>query len=97
MLDTHFDRVDPKLAGEDASSDEEDENGVRMMMEPILEPKDRYVLRPLPYLIGTTEFMTHDDIGIGGPSDGEKDDNASKSSSVSSIFALRTTFYLLKI
>ena len=36
-----------------------------MSIEPILEPKDPYILRPLPCLIGTPEFMQDDYIGLG--------------------------------
>jgi hypothetical protein len=30
-----------------------------------LNPKDPYIFRPLPHLIGTTEFMQDDYVGLG--------------------------------
>ncbi|CAF0879465.1 unnamed protein product [Adineta ricciae] len=67
ILDTHFERVDTKLdslqnAGASYVDDEED-GGVPI--EPILEPKDQYIYRPLPYLIATPEFMQDDYVGLG--------------------------------
>ncbi|RDD41765.1 WASH complex subunit FAM21 [Trichoplax sp. H2] len=32
--------------------------------EPVLEPKDKYVDRPLPVIIGTAEFLQRDDVGL---------------------------------
>ena len=42
---------------------DDDEDG-GMPIEPILEPKDPYVFRPLPYLIGSAEFMEDDYVGL---------------------------------
>ena len=40
--------------------------------EPILEPKDHYSLRPLPLRIGTSDFLSEDDVGlVDYPSDSE--------------------------
>ena len=40
--------------------------------DPILEPKDTYALRPLPYRIGTAAFLAEEDVGLGDyPSDSE--------------------------
>lgn len=66
ILDTHFERVDPKLDNGDASmmNDDEDDD-VGIALEPILEPKDPYFYRPLPLLIGTTEFMQDPYVGLG--------------------------------
>jgi hypothetical protein len=36
-----------------------------IVIEPLLEPKDPYILRPLPYLIGTSEFMQDNYVGLG--------------------------------
>ncbi len=67
ILDTHFERVEAKLDGNTngrSSFVDDDEDG-GVPLEPILEPKDPYILRPLPYLIGTTEFMQDDYVGLG--------------------------------
>ena len=40
--------------------------------EPLLEAKDPYALRPMPFLIGTSEFFSAEDVGIGElPTDSE--------------------------
>ena len=44
-------------------SDEDDE-AIAGYHEPILEAKDPYALRPMPYLIGTSGFFQSDDVGI---------------------------------
>ncbi|CAF3417233.1 unnamed protein product [Rotaria sp. Silwood1] len=68
ILDTHFERVEAKLDniqhGASSVVDDDDED-VGVPIEPILEPKDPYIFRPLPYLIGTTEFMQDDFVGLG--------------------------------
>jgi len=67
ILDTHFERVDAKLDiienGNSSYADDDEDGGVPI--EPILEPKDPYVYRPLPYIIGTSEFMNDDYVGLG--------------------------------
>ncbi|XP_045578347.1 WASH complex subunit 2C isoform X8 [Salmo salar] len=60
VLDSAFEQLDIK-AGNSDSEDEEATDRV----EPILEPKDLYVDRPLPYLIGSQLFMEQDDVGLG--------------------------------
>ncbi|XP_063047847.1 WASH complex subunit 2 isoform X2 [Engraulis encrasicolus] len=60
VLDSAFEQLDIK-AGNSDSEDEETNDRV----EPILEPKDLYVDRPLPYLIGSQLFMETDDVGLG--------------------------------
>ncbi|XP_028651761.1 WASH complex subunit 2 isoform X2 [Erpetoichthys calabaricus] len=60
VLDVAFEQLDIK-AGNSDSEDEECNDKV----EPILEPKDLYVDRPLPYLIGSQQFMEQDDVGLG--------------------------------
>ena len=43
--------------------------------EPILEAKDTYALRPLPYRIGTAAFLAEEDVGLGDfPSDSEDEE-----------------------
>ena len=42
--------------------------------EPILEPKDTYSLRPLPFRIGSSAFLTEDNIGLEDlPSDSDEE------------------------
>ncbi|CAF4275738.1 unnamed protein product [Rotaria socialis] len=67
ILDTHFEHVEAKLDNiqNGASSLADDDEDVGVPVEPILEPKDPYIFRPLPYLIGTTEFMQDDFVGLG--------------------------------
>ncbi|XP_024280950.1 WASH complex subunit 2C isoform X2 [Oncorhynchus tshawytscha] len=60
VLDSAFEQLDIK-AGNSDSEDEEATDRV----EPILEPKDLYVDRPLPYLIGSQLFMGQEDVGLG--------------------------------
>ncbi|XP_031679636.1 WASH complex subunit 2C isoform X5 [Oncorhynchus kisutch] len=60
VLDSAFEQLDIK-AGNSDSEDEEATDRV----EPILEAKDLYVDRPLPYLIGSQLFMVQEDVGLG--------------------------------
>ncbi|XP_013930123.1 PREDICTED: WASH complex subunit FAM21-like [Thamnophis sirtalis] len=62
VLDSAFEQLDIKAG----NSDSEEETNERL--ELILEPKDLYVDRPLPYLIGSQLFMEQDDVGLGDPS-----------------------------
>ncbi|KAM3836705.1 WASH complex subunit 2C isoform 5-T5 [Vipera latastei] len=62
VLDNAFEQLDIKAG----NSDSEEETNERL--ELILEPKDLYVDRPLPYLIGSQLFMEQDDVGLGDPS-----------------------------
>ncbi|CAF1272563.1 unnamed protein product [Rotaria sordida] len=65
ILDTHFERVDAKLDNiQNGISSIDDDEDVGVPIEPILEPKDPYIFRPLPYLIGTSEFMQDDFVGL---------------------------------
>uniref|UniRef100_H3CTE0 FAM21/CAPZIP domain-containing protein n=1 Tax=Tetraodon nigroviridis TaxID=99883 RepID=H3CTE0_TETNG len=66
VLDSAFEHLDIK-AGNSDSEDEE----VTDKVEAILEPKDLYVDRPLPYLIGSQAFMEQDDVGLGDLSSDE--------------------------
>ena len=68
VLDTHFERVDPKAEHEQnglSSFVDDDDEDAGIVIEPLLEPKDPYILRPLPYLIGTSEFMQDNYVGLG--------------------------------
>ncbi|XP_060781770.1 WASH complex subunit 2 isoform X2 [Neoarius graeffei] len=60
VLESAFEQLDVKVG----NSDSEDEEAADRV-EPILEPKDLYVDRPLPYLIGSQAFMEQDDVGLG--------------------------------
>ncbi|XP_077207031.1 WASH complex subunit 2A-like isoform X2 [Paroedura picta] len=59
VLDSAFEQLDIKAG----NSDSEEETNEKM--ELILEPKDLYIDRPLPYLIGSQLFMEQDDVGLG--------------------------------
>ncbi|XP_007936815.1 WASH complex subunit 2A-like [Orycteropus afer afer] len=60
VLDSAFEQLDIKAGNSD--SEEEDANE---RLELILEPKDLYIDRPLPYLIGSKLFMEQEDVGLG--------------------------------
>ncbi|XP_074855987.1 WASH complex subunit 2C isoform X2 [Carettochelys insculpta] len=60
VLDSAFEQLDIK-AGNSESEEEETNERVEL----ILEPKDLYIDRPLPYLIGSQLFMERDDVGLG--------------------------------
>ncbi|XP_032693486.1 WASH complex subunit 2A isoform X2 [Lontra canadensis] len=60
VLDSAFEQLDVKVGNSD--SEEEDANE---RVELILEPKDLYIDRPLPYLIGSKLFMEQEDVGLG--------------------------------
>ncbi|XP_041722229.2 WASH complex subunit 2C isoform X3 [Coregonus clupeaformis] len=79
VLDSAFEQLDIK-AGNSDSEDEEATDRV----EPILEPKDLYVDRPLPYLIGSQLFMAQDDIGLGDLSSEEMSIDSDRDSVIES-------------
>lgn len=60
VLDSAFEQLDIKAGNSDSEEDESNER-----VELILEPKDLYIDRPLPYLIGSQQFMEQDDVGLG--------------------------------
>ncbi|XP_029465882.1 WASH complex subunit 2A-like isoform X2 [Rhinatrema bivittatum] len=60
VLDTAFEQLDIKAGNSDSEEEETNER-----VELILEPKDLYIDRPLPYLIGTQLFMEQEDVGLG--------------------------------
>lgn len=39
-----------------------------------MEPHNPYLSRPLPYLIGSQQFMEDEHVGLGSPSDSEEND-----------------------
>ncbi|XP_065409406.1 WASH complex subunit 2A isoform X27 [Chrysemys picta bellii] len=60
VLDSAFEQLDIKAGNSDSEEEETNER-----VELILEPKDLYIDRPLPYLIGSQLFMERDDVGLG--------------------------------
>ncbi|KAK7148877.1 hypothetical protein R3I93_013031 [Phoxinus phoxinus] len=66
VLESAFEQLDIKAG----NSDSEDEEALEKV-EPILEAKDLYVDRPLPYLIGSQAFMDQEDVGLGDLSSDE--------------------------
>uniref|UniRef100_H3AL78 FAM21/CAPZIP domain-containing protein n=1 Tax=Latimeria chalumnae TaxID=7897 RepID=H3AL78_LATCH len=67
VLDLAFEQLDIKAGNSDSEDEEANER-----VEPILEPKDLYIDRPLPYLIGSVPFMERDDVGLGDLSSEEE-------------------------
>ncbi|PNF28853.1 hypothetical protein B7P43_G04435 [Cryptotermes secundus] len=64
VLDNMFDSVEVP-----ASDSEDEESGGRL----VLEPRNPYLSRALPYLIGCRQFMEDDYVGLGSLSDSEED------------------------
>ncbi|KAM7408716.1 hypothetical protein PAMA_002439 [Pampus argenteus] len=79
VLESAFEQLDIK-AGNSDSEDEE----VTDRVDAILEPKDLYVDRPLPYLIGSQAFMEQDDVGLGDLSSDEMSVDSDRDSVIES-------------
>ncbi|XP_047668068.1 WASH complex subunit 2C isoform X3 [Tachysurus fulvidraco] len=79
VLEAAFEQLDVKVG----NSDSEDEEAADRV-DPILEPKDLYVDRPLPYLIGSQAFMEQDDVGLGDLSSDEMSIDSDRESFVES-------------
>ncbi|XP_053477043.1 WASH complex subunit 2 isoform X2 [Ictalurus furcatus] len=79
VLESAFEQLDVKVG----NSDSEDEEAADRV-EPILEPKDLYIDRPLPYLIGSQVFMEQDDVGLGDLSSDEMSIDSDRESFVES-------------
>ncbi|XP_076980695.1 WASH complex subunit 2A isoform X3 [Tamandua tetradactyla] len=60
VLDSAFEQLDIRAGNSDSEEDDTNER-----VELILEPKDLYIDRPLPYLIGSKPFMEQEDVGLG--------------------------------
>ena len=58
VIDTAFEKLDMTAA----DSDSDNEQGYTV--EPLLEAKDPYLHRALPYMIGSNAFMQDDDVGL---------------------------------
>nr|XP_008115938.1 PREDICTED: WASH complex subunit FAM21C [Anolis carolinensis] len=78
VLDSAFEQLDIKAG----NSDSEEEANERV--ELILEPKDLYIERPLPYLIGSQLFMEQDDVGLGDLSSDEGSVDSDRGSMIDS-------------
>ncbi|KAK3804199.1 hypothetical protein RRG08_012079 [Elysia crispata] len=59
VIDSAFERLDTTVVDSDS---EEEDNAYKA--EPILEARDPYITRPMPYLIGTPQFMEDDNVGL---------------------------------
>lgn len=71
-------------------SESEDEGGRSCLAMPVLEPKDPYSHRPLPYIIGSEKFLQDDRIGLidlFSEEEGEESENESLSESYKSTTA----------
>ncbi|KAF6726845.1 WASH complex subunit FAM21, partial [Oryzias melastigma] len=79
VLESAFEHLDIKAG----NSDSEDEDAADKV-EAILEPKDLYVDRPLPYLIGSQAFMEQDDVGLGDLSSDEMSVDSDRDSVIES-------------
>ncbi|CAH1772321.1 unnamed protein product, partial [Owenia fusiformis] len=60
VIENAFEKLDVNAGQSD--SDEDDDNTYKT--DPILEPKDLYLSRPLPYLIGSAQFAQDDNVGL---------------------------------
>ncbi|XP_018585734.2 WASH complex subunit 2A isoform X2 [Scleropages formosus] len=79
VLESAFEQLDIKAG----NSDSEDEEAIGRV-EPILEPKDLYLDRPLPYLIGSQLFMEQDNVGLGDLSSEEMSIDSERDSVIDS-------------
>ncbi|XP_038599234.1 WASH complex subunit 2C isoform X3 [Tachyglossus aculeatus] len=79
VLDSAFEQLDIKAGNSDSEEEETNERG-----DLILEPKDLYIDRPLPYLIGSQLFMEQEDVGLGDLSSEEGSVDSDRGSVVDS-------------
>ncbi|XP_067876313.1 WASH complex subunit 2 isoform X2 [Heterodontus francisci] len=70
VLDSAFEQLDIKAGNSDSEDEETNER-----VEHLLEPKDLYIDRPLPYIIGSQQFMEEEDVGLGDLSSEESLDS----------------------
>uniref|UniRef100_A0A8C4QFN4 Uncharacterized protein n=1 Tax=Eptatretus burgeri TaxID=7764 RepID=A0A8C4QFN4_EPTBU len=90
VLDSAFERLPVSIGDEEDDYDEEEEKAMSedkrgvvvghrgTQLYPILEPKDLYLDRPLPHIIGSSAFLSSDDVGLG---DDSSDDEGASSGS----------------
>lgn len=79
VLESAFEQLDIKAGNSDSEEEEVNER-----VEPILEPKDLYIDRPLPYIIGSQLFMEQEDVGLGEFSSEEGSIDSDRASDVDS-------------
>jgi len=65
-MDTYFEKLDPKQSNSDDDDDEDSNQNMNTDQNDmfIYETKDPYVLRSLPYLIGSQQFLDNDHVGL---------------------------------
>ncbi|XP_051935811.1 WASH complex subunit 2 isoform X3 [Hippocampus zosterae] len=66
VLESAFEHLDIKAGNSDSEDEETNDR-----LDAILEPKDLYLDRPLPFLIGSQAFMEQEDVGLGDLSSDE--------------------------
>lgn len=79
VLESAFEHLDIKAGNSDSEDDE-----VTDRVDAILEPKDLYVDRPLPYLIGSQAFMEQEEVGLGDLSSDEMSVDSDRDSVIES-------------
>ncbi|BFZ11316.1 hypothetical protein BsWGS_14354 [Bradybaena similaris] len=79
VIENSFVKLDPRVVDSDSEEDEMSD----YVSDPILEAKDPYVNRPLPFLIGTPQFMEDDNVGLLDESSEEEEGSDQGSISVS--------------
>nr|XP_057914869.1 WASH complex subunit 2 isoform X3 [Doryrhamphus excisus] len=79
VLESAFEHLDIKAGNSDSEDEEANDRGGA-----ILEPKDLYVDRPLPFLIGSQAFMEQDDVGLGDLSSDEMSVDSERDSVIES-------------
>lgn len=62
--DNYFDKLDPKDLKKGDESDDEPDLNVEGSELIIYEPKNPYLLRSLPYLIGSKAYLDNDHVGL---------------------------------
>ncbi|KAL6101862.1 washc2c [Pungitius sinensis] len=79
VLESAFEHLDIKAGNSDSEDEEVTDRG-----DAILEPKDLYVDRPLPYLIGSQAFMEQEEVGLGDLSSDEMSVDSDRDSVIES-------------
>ncbi|XP_069466646.1 WASH complex subunit 2C isoform X2 [Ambystoma mexicanum] len=79
VLESAFEKLDIKAGNSDSEEEEVNER-----VGPILEPKDLYIDRPLPYIIGSQLFMEQEDVGLGEFSSEEGSIDSDRASGIDS-------------
>ncbi|KAG8224208.1 hypothetical protein J437_LFUL002664 [Ladona fulva] len=77
VIETQFDCMEVPASDSEGEEDLESpsqEGKDKKSFALVLEPRNPYLARPLPYLIGTKEFMEDDKIGLGDEDDEEEEE-----------------------